>query len=132
MSSKVSKRVGFSPDVNEKPPPTFHKNGCGTKVAGKKVRMIGISSFRATDDSSFSPVGILRRIGARVARALLCVPIGRRSSCKVSSSSLARSRSYAEMIDSHRAEAVEDCIEFLNSSSSSLRRSFSVSANSSC
>ncbi|KAF7144979.1 hypothetical protein RHSIM_Rhsim04G0131700 [Rhododendron simsii] len=132
MSSKVSKRVGFSPDVSEKPPPTFHKNGCGTKVGGKKRRLIGILSFRATDDSSFSPVGILRRIGARVARALRGVPIGRRSSCKVSSSSLARSRSYAEMIDSHRAEAVEDCIEFLNSSSSSLRRSFSVSANSSC
>ncbi|KAH7844970.1 hypothetical protein Vadar_033789 [Vaccinium darrowii] len=138
--------VGFSPDVHQKPPvplpTTFHKkNGRG----GKKRRLNGISSFRATGDNpSFSPlVGtILRRIGASVAKALRCGKSWSSSSCKVvsaSSTTMARSRSYADynmIIDSHRAEAVEDCIEFLNSSSStsssSLRRSFSVSENTFC
>ncbi|GFY93190.1 hypothetical protein Acr_08g0015860 [Actinidia rufa] len=90
----MSKRVSFSPDVNEKPP-TFR--GSGTK-------------------------------GARIARAM-CFVSTRRSSRKVSSSSLMRSRSCAETIDSHRAEAIEDCIEFLYSSSS-LQRSNSVSGSS--
>jgi hypothetical protein len=55
--------------------------------------------------------------------------MGRKSSRKVTSSSLPRSRSLAEAVDSQRAEAIEDCIEFLNSSSS-LQRSNSVSTNS--
>ncbi|XP_047324801.1 uncharacterized protein LOC124928605 [Impatiens glandulifera] len=63
--------------------------------------------------------------GSMVAKALRFVSNGKRSSRKVSSTegNLARSRSYvdhaAAIIDSHRAEALEDCIEFLNSSSSS-------------
>lgn len=74
----------------------------------------------------------LKNIGTKVASALnfLSNSNRKRSSRKVSSASLARSRSYAETIhDSQRAEAIEDCIEFLNSSSSCLHRSSSVSSS---
>ncbi|PSS23806.1 Centromere protein like [Actinidia chinensis var. chinensis] len=121
----MSKRVSFSPDVNEKPP-TFR--GSGTKGGRNKRKFTRIRSFRLTKNTSFSTVGFLRRIGARIARAM-CFVSTRRSSRKVSSSSLMRSRSCAETIDSHRAEAIEDCIEFLYSSSS-LQRSNSVSGSS--
>ncbi|KAL7169803.1 hypothetical protein ACSBR2_034771 [Camellia fascicularis] len=120
----MSKRVAFSPDVNNKK----HGGSAGIKVGGKKRRVVGIWIFRASKHSNFSPVGFLRRIGATVLRF---VSSRKRSSRKVSSSSLSRSRSCAETVDSHRAEAIEDCIEFLNSSSSSsLQRSYSVSASS--
>ncbi|XP_028123336.1 uncharacterized protein LOC114320411 [Camellia sinensis] len=121
----MSKRVAFSPDVNN----NKHGGSAGIKVGGKKRRVVGIWIFRASKHSNFSPVGFLRRIGATVLRF---VSSRKRSSRKVSSSSLSRSRSCAETVDSHRAEAIEDCIEFLNSSSSSssLQRSYSVSASS--
>lgn len=75
----------------------------------------------------------VKRIGTKVASALNLFSNSnrKRSSRKVSSSSsLVRSRSYAETLihDSQRAQAIEDCIEFLNSSSSSLHRSSSVSS----
>ncbi|KAL1543540.1 hypothetical protein AAHA92_20503 [Salvia divinorum] len=70
--------------------------------------------------------GFFKFIGEKVSRALPAAG-RRRCSCKVSSSaSLGRSRSYAETLDdSRRAEAIEDCIEFFNSSSS-LQRSNSL------
>ncbi|XAR50855.1 hypothetical protein NMG60_11005306 [Bertholletia excelsa] len=89
--------------------------------------VMGNWSFRLPESPGLSRAGPLRRIGARVATALRLVASRRSSSCKVSSPSLGRSRSYSEALDSHRAEAVEDCIEFLNSFSTSLPRSSSVS-----
>ncbi|KAG6697613.1 hypothetical protein I3842_09G209800 [Carya illinoinensis] len=116
MSRNASKRVSFSPDVNDKPS-IFPKHGGGTRVAGGRKRVIGIWTFRLPKDSSgFSTVDFLQRLQVKVVRAIL-------------SSSLVRSRSVSDPIDSHRAEAIEDCIEFLNSSSC-LQRSNSVSAGS--
>ncbi|KAM7526436.1 hypothetical protein LguiA_016338 [Lonicera macranthoides] len=104
---------------------TTTTNG-GTRAGGSKKKVVGIWSLRLQRNSA---VRFLNCIGSKVARALRFVS-ATRSSRKVSSSStLARSRSYAEPLDSHRAEALEDCIEFLNSSSS-LQRSNSVSTNS--
>lgn len=128
MSRRANKRVSFSPDANDKPT-IFLKHGDSGRVAGNRKRVAGIFIFRLPRSSRLSPARLLRHLGAKVARALRFVSIRRRSSHKVSSSSLARSRSIAESIDSHRAEAVEDCIEFLNSSSS-LQRSNSISTNS--
>ncbi|XP_042059905.1 uncharacterized protein LOC121804427 [Salvia splendens] len=76
--------------------------------------------------------GFFKFIGEKVSRAMpAAAGRRRRCSCKVSSSaSLGRCRSYAETLDdSRRAEAIEDCIEFFNSSSSSLQRSNSVSSS---
>ncbi|KAB1224311.1 hypothetical protein CJ030_MR2G000188 [Morella rubra] len=128
MSRRANKRVSFSPDVNDKPN-VLHKHGGGTRVAGGRKRVIGIWIFRLPKGSSgFSPVKFLQRLRAKVVRAIRLVSMRRRSSRKVSSS-LVRSRSVSEPIDSHQAEAIEDCIEFLNSSSS-LQRSNSVSTSS--
>ncbi|KAG2690807.1 hypothetical protein I3760_09G206800 [Carya illinoinensis] len=128
MSRNASKRVSFSPDVNDKPS-IFPKHGGGTRVAGGRKRVIGIWTFRLPKDSSgFSTVDFLQRLQVKVVRAIRFMSMRRRSSRKVSSS-LVRSRSVSDPIDSHRAEAIEDCIEFLNSSSC-LQRSNSVSAGS--
>ncbi|TXG58768.1 hypothetical protein EZV62_016597 [Acer yangbiense] len=133
MSSKASKRVSFSPDVYDKPTVYLkHGGGCSGRAAGNRKRVVvGIFSFRLprSTSRSFSPARLLERFGAKVVRAFRCVSLRKRSSRKVSSSSLVRSRSLAESIDSHRAEAIEDCIEFLNSSSS-MSRSNSVSTSS--
>ncbi|EOY07275.1 hypothetical protein QUC31_011437 [Theobroma cacao] len=130
MSRRTSKRVSFSPDVNERPTILLKHGGSTGRTRGNRRRVVaGIFTFRLVRSSRFSPARLLRRLGAKVARALRFVSMRRNSnSHKVSSSSsnLARSRSLAESIDSHRAEAIEDCIEFLNSSSS-LSRSNSVS-----
>ncbi|XVF76786.1 hypothetical protein PTKIN_Ptkin13bG0294800 [Pterospermum kingtungense] len=125
MSRRTSKQVSFSPDVNERPM-VFPKHGGSGRTRGNRRRVVvGIFTFRLVK-ASYSPARLLRRLGAKVARALRFVSIRRNTCRKVSSSNLPRSRSMAESIDSHRAEAIEDCIEFLNSSSS-LSRSNSVS-----
>lgn len=120
--------MSFCPDVNDKPT-IYLKHSGGTRVGGNRKRLAGIFSFRLRRGSRFSPVRFLKKLGAKVARVLRCASSKRKSSRKVSSSSLARSRSYVDPMDSHRAEAIEDCIEFLNSSCS-LPRSNSVSSNS--
>ncbi|KAE8099249.1 hypothetical protein FH972_017246 [Carpinus fangiana] len=129
MSRKASKRVSFSPDVNDKPT-MFLKHGGGTRVSGGRKRVIGIWTFRLPKESELiSPVKFLQSLRAKVVTAIRFISMRRRSSRKVSSS-LVRSRSVSDpIIDSHRAEAIEDCIEFLNSSSS-LPRSNSASTSS--
>lgn len=127
MSTK-SKRASFSPDVNEKPALFLKHGACSSsngRVLGNRKRMIGTWTFRLPRDSRFSSVRFLLRLGAKVARATVrVVSMRRRSSRKVSSSStLVRSRSLSDPTDSYRAEAVEDCIEFLHSSSSRERPS---------
>ncbi|OVA17653.1 hypothetical protein BVC80_1835g21 [Macleaya cordata] len=150
MSSKACKRVNFSPDINEKPTISLKNNYYCTRIAGNRKTVSaggGISSFRlpSKTSSGFSPMNFLRRLSAKMVRALRMVSSRRRrTSPKVSSSSssnnysnLERSRSYAahhhhhhHVADSHRSEAIEDCIQFINSSSS-FQRSNSVSAASS-
>ncbi|GLT89460.1 hypothetical protein SLE2022_074390 [Rubroshorea leprosula] len=127
MSTKASKQVSFSPDACQRPTVVL-KHGGSTRRTRKRKRVVGILAFRLSKGSSFSPARLLRRLGVKVARVLCCLSMPRKCSRKVSSSNLVRSRSLAESIDSHRAEAIEDCIEFLNSSSA-LSRSNSVSCS---
>ncbi|KAF8397328.1 hypothetical protein HHK36_016241 [Tetracentron sinense] len=128
MSRKASKRVSFSPDINDKPTVSLKQN-CGTRGCRYRKRVAWIYSFRLPKYSGFWPVNFLRRLGAKVARALRLGSIKRRSSPKVSSSSSGRSRLIVAPHDSQRSEAIEDCIKFINSSSS-FQRSNSVSENS--
>lgn len=142
----VNKRVGFSPAVNDNQPVIskhYNKQGYGyggTKVSRGNKKQVNTSSgtwtsFRipksSSSSSGFSAMRFLKRVGAKVAKAFRLISRRKKCSRKVSSASLtlARSRSYAETLDdSQRAEAIEDCIEFLNSSSS-LRRSSSVASS---
>ena len=115
MSIK-SKRVCFSPNVNDIP------------TIFLKKREIESGNFKLTKEQSrlSSPLKYLVQLGTKVASSIRSVSMKRRSSRKVSSSStLVRSRSVSDLTDSHRAETVEDCIEFLHSSSSRERPSFS-------
>lgn len=90
-----------------------------------------ISSF-----SGFSPVSFLKDIGTKMGSALnFFTKSNYRKSYNsrnvvISSTNLVRSSScHVQRFDSQRAEAIEDCIHFLNlkSSSNSLRRTNSVS-----
>ncbi|KAL2533835.1 Uncharacterized protein Adt_07186 [Abeliophyllum distichum] len=123
----MSRRVSFSYDFNDMPI-IYQKHGDGLKADGNKTKVNETWSFGHTRKSGFSLYGFFRRTGAKAARVLRCMSSGKRCSRKVSSASLARSHSYAETLDSQRAEAIEDCIEFLNSSSS-LQRSNSVTSS---
>ncbi|OIW07536.1 hypothetical protein TanjilG_14482 [Lupinus angustifolius] len=108
---RKSKRVlFFNPYANEKPK-IFLKHGEG----GYNKKRVIVKE----------PVRFLLQIGAKVASAIKDVSFRSRSSRKVSSSTLFRSHSLSYSTDSHRAEAVEDCIMFLHSSSSRERSSFS-------
>ncbi|ESQ40095.1 hypothetical protein EUTSA_v10014915mg [Eutrema salsugineum] len=150
MSRRACKRVSFSPDpeANEEPIYPTH-NGLSSSRHGRRRINLRIFSFGVR--SSPAPKRLLRRIGASVTKTLRFMSLGRKtakakstpfsSSRNVSSSSslscssssyssssiyLVKSKSVNES-ESHRAEAIEDCIEFLNSSSS-LSRSNSISA----
>ncbi|KAG5253322.1 josephin protein [Salix suchowensis] len=127
MSGKASKRASLGPDVNDKPT-IFFKHGSGARAAGNRKKIAGIFTFRLPRTSKVSPARLLRRLRAKVARVIRFVSMRRKSSRKVTSLTLPRSRSVVEAVDSQRAEAIEDCIEFLNSSSS-LQRSNSISTN---
>nr|GMD40103.1 josephin-like protein [Ipomoea batatas] len=120
----MSKRVIFSPEGE------YER---AVKVGRNKKRVTTpVWSFKLPQKSSlFMPARFLKSLGAKMSKAvrLMSSSNRKRSSRKVSSASLVRSRSYAEtLVDSQRAEAIEDCIEFLNSSSS-LPRSSSVSSS---
>lgn len=118
-SNQVNNRAGICKDTNS------HKRNSSKRVAGNGWSA-GSCGFRLLKRSELSsPVRFLKRLGGKVATALR---LGKRPSPRGSSSS-GRSRPFVAPIDTHRTEAIEDCIEFINSSSSSLPRSNSVSAN---
>ncbi|KAJ7950170.1 Josephin-like protein [Quillaja saponaria] len=120
--SRKSERVCLSSD--DKEPSIFLMQSCGhgnTRVAGNRKRIIGIWTLRVPKDSKLSPVRLLLGLGAKVEKAIQFVSMRRRTLRKVSSSTLMRSHSLSDPTDSQRAEAFEDCIEFLHSSSSRQR-----------
>ncbi|KAJ0453404.1 hypothetical protein HanRHA438_Chr15g0683211 [Helianthus annuus] len=129
----MTRRVSFSPDVDDmpSPPPLYLTNHARDNLHTPEP-MIRIWTFRSQKSSGFSAMRFLGRIKAKFARALGFVSSSRKLSSSSSTSScectLKRSRSYVEAFDSNRAQAIEDCIQFLNSSStSSFQRSKSVS-----
>ncbi|GMN47920.1 hypothetical protein TIFTF001_017081 [Ficus carica] len=134
--SRKDRRVCFSPDVNDNLPMSdLLKHSASIRArdesscSHKRVNSTGgVWGLRLPKESKYySPVEFLRSLRAKFARAI-CLASKRRSSGKVSASNLTRCRSVSDPIDSHRAEALEDCIEFLNSSAS-LKRTNSVSSN---
>ncbi|XVF19909.1 hypothetical protein REPUB_Repub11eG0152000 [Reevesia pubescens] len=105
----------------------IQKSNTDTKAVGNKGVTRGCGFIRCKK-SEFSPVRFLKHLGGKVAKGLHVVSMRIRPSPKVSSSS-GRSKPFVTPVDSHRNAAIEDCIEFINSSAS-LPRSNSVSANS--
>ncbi|XP_052185290.1 josephin-like protein [Diospyros lotus] len=131
MSAKAG---GTESDANGKTV-VFNKQNSANKSTSEK-KFSTSCRFRTPTRSELSPLRFLRRIGDKVASALQfisCKRKRRRRSCgSVNSNSAGRSNPSIAPIDSQRAEAISDCIEFMvNSSSSSLQRSNSVSITSS-
>ncbi|CAL0329565.1 unnamed protein product [Lupinus luteus] len=118
---RQSKRVCFSPNFNEKQTMFLNHNG----VDGSN----GDRALRNKKNPSLSPIRFLQKLGTKVVSAVRDFSTKRRSSRKVSSSSFVRSSSLSHPSESHHAKYVEDCIEFLHSSSSRERPS-SASENS--
>ncbi|XP_042476953.1 josephin-like protein [Macadamia integrifolia] len=132
MMRSGSKGVSYSPDINDPYNFSFKESSNNPVVAGNKIGISGLRSFSLPrNNTGFSPIRYLQRLGAKVARTISLVSVQRRrrrrrSSSKVSSSNLTRSRTSIGPLDSHQAEAIEDCIVFINSSSS-FHRSNSIS-----
>ncbi|KAE9600843.1 hypothetical protein Lalb_Chr13g0291241 [Lupinus albus] len=102
----------------------------GGKALRNKKRVIESWTFRLPKEPSLSPIRFLQKLGTKVVSAIRDFSIRTRSSRKVSSSTFVRSSSLlSHPIESHHAKYVEDCIEFLHSSSSRERPS-SASENS--
>lgn len=126
MSRNSSDRWCLSPDTNGGNPTVIVKHyQHPSSMSSKKHGGGAWASRLVSGDSqlSRSSLQFLRRLGGKTVRVLRLVS-SQRPSRKVSS--LVRSRSLVDQTESHRAEAIEDCIEFLNSYSS-LHRSSSVS-----
>ncbi|EFH49279.1 hypothetical protein ARALYDRAFT_486956, partial [Arabidopsis lyrata subsp. lyrata] len=131
MSRRTSKRVSFSPDPEANDELVFPTHTSSRH--GRRRVVVGIFSFSVSDPPAARR--LLRRIGARVSKTFRYISLGRKSNnTKTTPSSsrnlsssiyLMKSKSLNES-ESHRAEAIEDCIEFLNSCSS-LSRSNSIS-----
>ncbi|XP_077214405.1 josephin-like protein [Tasmannia lanceolata] len=124
MSGKPSKRVTFSPDIRDQPKLPL-KPDTKRRAAGKRKTVAGIYNFRLPRRAGFSPLRFIRRLGSNVARTIRVFSVRRVSPKTVPSS---RSGSLVSQQDSHRTEAIEDCIEFINSSCS-LQRSNSAPSN---
>lgn len=129
MSRKARKQVSFSPDVYERSSFALKHGGKGGREGKRKkfVRILAFIQPKRAGSGFSAAASLLKQVSTNVCRVLGCFSMPRKCSPKVSSSNLVRSRSMAESIESHRAEAIEDCIEFLNSSSS-LSRSNSVTS----
>ncbi|KAK0605208.1 hypothetical protein LWI29_024207 [Acer saccharum] len=119
-----SNQVSCIPSINKET--AVRKRNCLSRVAVNK-RSTGTCGIRLPKKSEFSPVRILKHLRSKMAKGICSVSLRKRSSPTVSSSG--RSKPSVIPVDSHRTEAIEDCIEFINSSSS-LPRSNSVSASS--
>ncbi|KAJ7012739.1 josephin-like protein [Populus alba x Populus x berolinensis] len=119
MSARIN-QVKYKPTGINQNAISIRRNS-GNRVSGN--RWLGRScGFRLVKRSIMSPAVFLKHLGGKVAKALR---LERRPSPGVSSSG--RSRPSVAPVDAHRAEAIEDCIEFINSAS--LSRSNSVTAN---
>lgn len=107
----------------------IYKRNCLSQAAGNKRDAAGSCGIRLPKRSELSPVRFLKHLRSKIAKGLCFLSL-RKGSSPTAISSSGRSRQSVIPVDSHRTEAIEDCIEFINSSSS-LPRSNSVSANAS-
>ncbi|OMO84269.1 hypothetical protein CCACVL1_10914 [Corchorus capsularis] len=128
MSTKGNNKAGQKTGSNKANVPVVQKSD--TKAAGNK-KVTRTCGFMLCRRSEFSPARFLKHLGGKVAKGLHVMSRRIRPFPKVtSSSSSGRSKPFVTPVDSHRNAAIEDCIEFINSSAS-LPRSNSVSATNS-
>ncbi|GLT27247.1 hypothetical protein SLA2020_022610 [Shorea laevis] len=123
MSTRVGNKSSQREGIND-------LNGSVTRNHNNRAarsRVTRSCSFMVCRRSDFSLVRFLKHLGGIAAGGVRLVSLKIRPSPKVSSSSRT-SKPFVTPGDTYRTEAIEDCIEFINSSSS-LPRSNSLSAN---
>lgn len=102
----------------------------GTTNDARSTTRTTTCSFKMPNRSQLSPTKIFKHLGGKMAALVKIVSSSKRSCRKVTNSSektTISAKPFAALnIDSHRAEAIDDCIQFINLSSS-LPRSNSVS-----
>ncbi|CAA2980224.1 Hypothetical predicted protein [Olea europaea subsp. europaea] len=110
-------------DTKTKVKPTMFckQNSCKKTKDQKQTNCINSRNFRLPNSY---PMKYLRNLGEKMA-ALLRKSDKKKGCPRVTSSTSEQSKPSVAPIDSQRAEAIDDCIEFINSSSS-LPRSNSV------
>ncbi|KAL6341632.1 hypothetical protein AAG906_032753 [Vitis piasezkii] len=117
--------------LGEKPKGPASKRGSALdcRAAEEAKGASGNNRLRLFKTPVLSPMGLLKRLGDKMATAFRFVftkKKKKRLSARTASSG--KSKKFIAPDDSHRSEAIADCIEFINSSA--LNRSNSVSANS--
>ncbi|XAR60713.1 Ubiquitinyl hydrolase 1 [Bertholletia excelsa] len=140
MSARGSGQVSSKPDTRERPTTTtaatasvIHKQNSGKKAFVERTCSGKSCSFRVPTRSQLSPLRFLKQIGDKIVSALHSMSWSRRvrrGRSSAAAASSGRSNPSIAPLDSHRAEAINDCIQFINSSSS-LSRSNSVPSNNS-
>ncbi|KAH0664871.1 hypothetical protein KY285_026077 [Solanum tuberosum] len=102
----------------------------GTTNDARSTTTTTSCSFKMPNRSQLSPIKIFKHLGGKMAALIKMVSSSKRSCRKVTNSperaTISAKPTAALNIDSHRAEAIDDCIQFINLSSS-LPRSNSVS-----
>ncbi|KAI3678478.1 hypothetical protein L6452_37772 [Arctium lappa] len=109
------------PETVGKRTTVFCELNSSKKVDGNGTKFTGTCRF-LPQRSELSPVKYIKHLGDKMMAAVRFIGARKRTSTKVTSSGTPKQPT----VDSQRAEAIDDCIEFINSSSS-LTRSNSVS-----
>ncbi|MQL94858.1 hypothetical protein Taro_027522 [Colocasia esculenta] len=116
MSRSGSRRVLFSPDINEKPTVLLRSGTVGRSAAADRKRVPSSSAYGLCRRAGYLPVRLFRYVGGNVVRALRFMSCrGGSASAKVTPRTFPRRFSPPQ--ESHHAEAIEDCIKFINSTS---------------
>ncbi|CAN6471381.1 unnamed protein product [Victoria cruziana] len=122
MLRKSSRRIGFSPDIRTEGPIAMKQHNAGSREAttGKRAKKTTnhLCSFHLPGPI-LTPLRILRRVRIGASKAILLM-FNRKPTAKPPA---VRSRSGSSHGESHHKEAIEDCIEFINSSSFSRSNS---------
>lgn len=101
-------------DADVKAGSMFHKQNSSRRAESK---LTGTCRFRLPGRAELVPMRYLQNLGHKFAAALRLLSRRRGGDFKDRSSS-GREKPFVGPVDSHRAEAIDDCIEFIKSSNS--------------
>lgn len=128
MSLKDSPGVNLKPEFEAKTSSNLQKQSSRKSGSnGIRTKCTGTCKFRLPKRPELLPMRYVQHIGRKVSLLMRFISSRGRGTTKKEgvSSSSGRAKPFVTPIDSHRAEAIDDCIEFINSSSS-LQKSNSV------
>lgn len=114
MLPRNSPQPIHKPDAEARAGSMFHKQNSSKRA---ETKFTGTCRFRLPGRAELLPMRYLQNLGHKVAAALRLVSRRRGGDFKDRSSS-GRAKPFVAPVDSHRAEAIDDCIEFIKSSNS--------------